>query len=62
MINDPLLKKQDAVDYLGSHAEVARQLGITRQAVCSWGANVPVLSAYRLIKKFPYIQFGKGKK
>jgi len=62
MINDPLLKTKNVLEYLGSYAEIARKLGITRQAVANWGENVPVLSAYRLIKQFPIIQFEKENK
>jgi len=42
------MKKQDAISYFGSQAALARTLGISKQAVSSWGDLVPPTNAMAL--------------
>jgi len=44
------MKKQEALDYFKSEAELARQSGCTPQAVNQWGDTVPEMRAARLDK------------
>jgi DNA-binding XRE family transcriptional regulator len=42
------MNKRQAVKRAGSQAELARILGISKQAVCQWGDDLPRLQFYRL--------------
>ena len=42
------MKTRDVLRVFGSYAEIARALGISRQAVQSWGDDVPLLRSYQL--------------
>ena len=42
------MRTQDAVDFYGNKAEVARALNIRRQAVVQWGELVPIARAFQL--------------
>ena len=42
------MKVSAAVNYFGSKSEIARRLGITRQAVSKWGELVPRGWAFEL--------------
>ena len=42
------MKTRDVLRVFGSYAEIARALGISRQAVQSWGDDVPPLRSYQL--------------
>jgi hypothetical protein len=42
------MKTRDVLRVFGSYAEIARVLGISRQAVQSWGDDVPLLRSYQL--------------
>ena len=42
------MKKDDAVSFYGTDAELARVLDITRQAVGKWGDVIPEGVAYKL--------------
>ncbi len=42
------MKKSDAVAHYGTAAELARALGISRQAVHFWRDDVPELYQYKL--------------
>lgn len=37
-----------AIEWAGSKAELARRLGIYKQAVSSWGDNIPEGRAYQI--------------
>lgn len=39
------MKTEDAIRHFGSRAELARQLGLTRATLTSWGPRVPPLRA-----------------
>jgi hypothetical protein len=47
------MKKLDAVTRAGSAVNLARILGISRQAVSKWGEEIPPLQVYRLRDKKP---------
>jgi len=42
------MTKDEAVRLLGSKSNVARALGISRQAVSAWGDEVPALRVYQI--------------
>jgi DNA-binding Xre family transcriptional regulator len=42
------MDKKDAIKLAGSAAELARVLGISRQAVSRWSGKLPPLQVYRL--------------
>lgn len=42
------MNKKDAIKLAGSAAELARVLGISRQAVSRWRGKLPPLQVYRL--------------
>jgi hypothetical protein len=42
------MRTEEAIQHFGTAAELARQLGITRQSVHDWGDTVPVGRAYQL--------------
>ena len=44
------MKTEDAIRHFGTRAELARQLGIGRAALTSWGPRVPPLRAVILEK------------
>lgn len=44
------MRTSEAVAYYGTKAELARALGIARQAITSWGAFVPPRRALELEK------------
>lgn len=43
------MKKKDAIKTMGSQSALAEALGVTRQAVNAWGANVPERYAANLV-------------
>ena len=43
------MKKSDAVALWGSHRKIARDLGISRQAVQAWPEELPLFQVDRLI-------------
>ena len=47
------MKTQTAIKRAGSISELARILGIKRQAVQQWGESVPELRRYKLMEKRP---------
>jgi hypothetical protein len=47
------MDKKQAIGFAGSGAELARILGVTRQAVSLWGDKLPELQVYRLKEKRP---------
>lgn len=42
------MKTDQAVRHFGSVTALARALGISHQAVCQWGDDVPELRAYQI--------------
>jgi DNA-binding transcriptional regulator YdaS (Cro superfamily) len=42
------MKKQDAIDYFGSAANLARELGISKASISQWGDDIPKLRAFEL--------------
>ena len=44
------MEKQAVIEHFGSYAEVARLLGISRQAVHKWPDVIPFRQAYRIEK------------
>ena len=42
------MKTEDAVEYFGSKAAIAKALGIKRGAVSQWGYHVPQGRAYQI--------------
>lgn len=42
------MKTEEAVKHFGSKANLARALGIKRQAVVQWGEYVPLGRAYQI--------------
>lgn len=47
------MKKQDAIKLAGSQSELAKLLGISRQAVSKWPDEIPALQFYRLKEMRP---------
>jgi len=47
--------KKDAVQAFKNNVEVAKAIGISKQAVSLWGEVVPELSALKLLKVKPEI-------
>lgn len=39
---------QEAMEALGSKSEIARLLGVSRQAVSKWGDELPPLRVYQI--------------
>ena len=51
-----VMKKEDALElFRGNAAELARAIGITRQAVKNWSEYVPENSAFKLLHANPKI-------
>lgn len=50
-----VMLKKDAVQAFKTNVEVAKAIGITKQAVSLWGEVVPELSALKLLKVKPEI-------
>lgn len=48
------MKKATAIKKSGSAAELARILGISKQAVSKWGEQLPPLQVYRLKERMPH--------
>ena len=44
------MKKQDAIHYFGSAANLARALGISKPSVSQWGEYIPPLRAFQIEK------------
>ncbi|HDX8380298.1 TPA: Cro/Cl family transcriptional regulator [Aeromonas salmonicida] len=42
------MKKEDAISYFGSAAELARNLNISEPAVSRWGDTIPKGRAYQI--------------
>lgn len=42
------MTKKEAVALFGSQAELARALGLSRQAVSKWGDKLPPLRVYQI--------------
>ncbi|BCS47364.1 Cro/CI family transcriptional regulator [Aeromonas veronii] len=42
------MKKEDAISYFGSAAELARSLNISEPAVSRWGDTIPKGRAYQI--------------
>ncbi|PTS80436.1 Cro/Cl family transcriptional regulator [Aeromonas sp. HMWF036] len=42
------MKKEDAINYFGSAAELARSLNISEPAVSRWGDTIPKGRAYQI--------------
>ncbi|MFM5577091.1 Cro/CI family transcriptional regulator [Aeromonas veronii] len=42
------MKKEDAISYFGSAAELARSLNISEPAVSRWGETIPKGRAYQI--------------
>lgn len=42
------MKKQDAIKHFGSQSELARALGINKQAVHQWPDDIPIGRAYQI--------------
>lgn len=57
---DAHMKKRTAIKKAGSAYRLAKMLGISRQAVSKWPAEVPALRVYQLQEKFPEV-FGVKK-
>lgn len=59
-----IMKKSDVLEEFGNNSKIAKQLGITRQAVAKWKEYVPDLSAHKLLKEHPHLkhQFQPTKK
>lgn len=55
------MKTKTAVKIAGSAYKLAQMLGIRRQAVSKWGAEIPLLRQYQLFDKYPDL-FRKEKK
>lgn len=51
----PRIKTADAVKFFGTQADMARALGITRQAITIWGEYVPALRAFQLRERYPHV-------
>ena len=47
------MKTKDAVKLAGSKSELARILGIRRQAIIQWGVKMPPLRVFQLAEKRP---------
>lgn len=47
-IEENPMKKEEALRLFGSASNLARVLGITRQAVSRWADDVPLLRAYQI--------------
>lgn len=45
---NPLVKKQDAIDYFGSVAALAEALDISPEAIYQWRENVPLGRDFQL--------------
>lgn len=47
---DKIIKvnKKDATDFFGNDADLARAIGVNRQAVHQWADEVPEVSAWRI--------------
>jgi hypothetical protein len=55
-LQDPLIKKADAVKAAGgSQNKLSKQLKLGRSTVCMWGEYLPPLHAYRLLKLVPSV-------
>jgi DNA-binding transcriptional regulator YdaS (Cro superfamily) len=55
-IEDPVIKKEQAIELAGSPSRLAKVLGIARSSVSDWGEYVPTLQAYRLIQVYPELK------
>ncbi len=42
------MKKADAIAYFGTSSELAKRLGIAKQAISQWGEDVPKLRAFEI--------------
>ncbi len=47
------MKTETAIKLAGSKSALGRILGISRQAVCQWGEQIPELQRYKLKEKRP---------
>jgi len=47
------IKVSDAARLFGGKSALAKTLGITPQALTSWGEYVPELRVYKLMEKYP---------
>jgi DNA-binding transcriptional regulator YdaS (Cro superfamily) len=62
------MKKEDAIAYFGSSSELAKKLGIAKQAISQWGEDVPQLRAFEIERitnsalKADFIPFKQPKK
>jgi DNA-binding transcriptional regulator YdaS (Cro superfamily) len=61
-IEDPVIKKEQAIALAGSPARLAKALGIARSSVSCWGEFVPPLQAYRLIQIYPELKIMETRK
>jgi DNA-binding transcriptional regulator YdaS (Cro superfamily) len=61
-IEDPVIKKEQAIESAGNAARLAKALGISRSSVSDWGEYVPPLQAYRLIQIYPELKTMTHKK
>lgn len=55
------MKTQTVFNFFGNQrgvkAKIAKEIGISPAAVSKWGDEVPNSSAYKLLKKFPKLEF-----
>ena len=52
-----VMKKKDAIEAFKNRVEVAKAIGITKQAISLWGDVVPEVSALKLLRVKPEIPF-----
>lgn len=50
-----VMKTSDALDAFKTKVRIAKEIGITRQAISQWGEVVPEESALKLLRKNPAI-------
>lgn len=61
MIQRPLIRKTDALRLYDDNAtKLALAIGLTRQAVASWGRFLPELAARRLLELHPTVPCGRA--
>jgi DNA-binding transcriptional regulator YdaS (Cro superfamily) len=49
---DPVVKKETAIETVGSKAKLARLLHVSRSTVTAW-KEIPLHQAYRLVQMYP---------